>query len=89
MNSTDALAIEFSLDLTAQELETLPAAAPAEVEIEDIGELEPLVRPQTPAANAERAGIEDTGGTVEIELTAEQVLALLTGEQRPVTRRDE
>ncbi|NLG75817.1 MAG: hypothetical protein GX535_06240 [Xanthomonadaceae bacterium] len=77
MRSTDNFAFEFSLDLTTQELLTMPPAATT-IEIEDIGDVEPLYRGAAPAANAERARIEDSAGAVEIELTAEQVLALLT-----------
>ena len=77
MRSTDNFAFEFSLDLTTQELLTVPAAA-ATVEIEDIGDVEPLYRGAASAANAERARIEDSAVAVEIELTAEQVLALLS-----------
>jgi hypothetical protein len=78
MRSTDNAAIEFSLDLSTQEL-LGDTAVPAAVEIEDIGEVEPLYRGAAPAANAERARIEDSADAVEIELTAEQVLALLAG----------
>ncbi len=76
MRSTDNAAIEFSLDFTTQEL-LGDATASTAVEIEDIGDVEPLYRGAAGAANAERARIEDSGSTVEIELTAEQVLALL------------
>ncbi len=76
MRSTDNAAFEFSLDLTTQELLS-NAPATAAVEIEDIRDVEPLYRGAAGAANAERARIEDSAGAVEIELTAEQVLALL------------
>lgn len=76
MRSTDPFAFEFSLDLSTQELLSVPAATAA-VEIDDIREVEPLFRGATTAANAERARIEDSRGAVEIELTAEEVLALL------------
>lgn len=82
MRSTDNAAIEFSLDLTTQEL-LGDAAASVAVEIEDIGDVEPLYRGAASAANAERARIEDSAGTVEIELTAEQVLALLAAPLGP------
>lgn len=82
MRSTDNVAFEFSLDLSTQELSTVPAATAA-VEIEDIRDVEPLYRGAASAANAERARIEDSAGAVEIELTAAQVLALLSGEGAP------
>jgi hypothetical protein len=80
MHSTDAFAFEFSLDLTTQELLTVPAPTTA-VEIDDIRDIEPAFNGRAPAANAESARIEDSARTVEIELTAEQVLALLNGDR--------
>ncbi len=82
MRSTDIAAFEFSLDLSAQELSSAPPTAAA-IEIEDIRDVEPLYRGAASAANAERARIEDSAGAVEIELTAAQVLALLSGDSAP------
>jgi hypothetical protein len=79
MPSNDAFAFEFSLDLTAQELLDLPAMT-APVEIEDIREVDPRLRSGSSAANGEWTRIEDSATAVEIELSAEQVLALLGGD---------
>jgi hypothetical protein len=74
--STDASAYEHSLELTAQELQSSPAYA-GMVEIEDICDVDPLLRTGTFAANADWARIDETAGSVEIELSAEQVVGLL------------
>ncbi len=63
---------EISIDLTAQDLLSLPAPT-AIVEVDDICAFDPL--PQTPAANVPHAAEDDT---VEIELTADQIDALLS-----------
>jgi hypothetical protein len=73
--STDASAYEHSLELTAQELLGSPAHA-GMVEIDDICDVDPLLRTGTFAANADWARIDETAGSVEIELSAEQVLSL-------------
>lgn len=76
---------EISIDLTAQELmDPEPAVAP--IEVDDICEFEPLIDP-TKVANTETASpavsepydpFKDDD-TVEIELSAEQVDAVLSG----------
>ena len=66
---------EFSIDLTAQELLSLPEAT-AMVEVDDICAVDPLSHSN--AANAQRAPApQDT--VVEIELTAAQMDELLAG----------
>lgn len=87
--------VEISIDLTAQEL-TDPASvgplAPTEIEVDDICEFDPLLQPQ-PAANNDGAvfspadpmpdpALDDDTIEVEIELNAEQMDALLSGELR-------
>jgi hypothetical protein len=65
---------EFSIDLTAQELLSPPAST-AMVELDDICSVDPL--PRATAANIpHQPALDDT---VEIELTAEQMDALLSG----------
>ena len=71
-SSTDPLAYELSLDLTAQELLGLPSPTRL-VEIDDIRDVDPLLHGSRSAANME--GTLD--GSVEIELSAEDVMALL------------
>jgi hypothetical protein len=72
--------IEISIDLTAQEL-TAPYSPPSMVEVEDICDVDPLLRTGAFAANSElgASGAADTDDSVEIELTAEQMDALLSG----------
>jgi hypothetical protein len=68
---------EISIDLTARELPGPPAAAGDEslVEVNDICEVDPLLRTGSFAAHASAA---DSGSdSVEIELTAEQMEAML------------
>ena len=82
---------EISIDLTAQEL-TDPASvgplAPNEIEVDDICEFDPLLKP-LPAANNDGAvlspadpipdlALDDDTIEVEIELSAEQMDALLS-----------
>lgn len=67
---------EISIDLTAQELSDLPTVTP--IEVDDIGEFDPLPNPSM-AANADAApepAADDE--TIEIELTAEQMDAMLS-----------
>lgn len=64
---------EVSIDLTAQELLSLPEPT-AMVEVDDIGAVQPL--PQASAANAPDTPADD--GIVEIELTAAQMDGLLS-----------
>lgn len=64
---------EFSIDLTAQELLSPPAPT-AMVEVDDICSVDPL--PHAAANIPHEPAREDT---VEIELTAEQMDALLSG----------
>lgn len=71
--SIDSPAYELSLDLTAQELLGLPQSTHL-VEIDDIRDVDPLLHDTSAAANMEMTGSDDS---VEIELTGEQVLALL------------
>ena len=75
---------EISIDLTAQELTDPPTVAP--IEVDDILEFDPLLNPRTAANDdgaddARELGAEDE--TIEIELTAEQMDAMLCG--RPLT----
>ncbi len=73
---------EISIDLTAHELTDPPTVAP--IEVDDILEFDPLLEPRT-AANTDDAcepGAQDD--TVEIELTAEQMDAMLC--VRPFSR---
>jgi hypothetical protein len=70
--------IEVSIDLTAQELLSPPAAS-AMVEVDDIGALDPLPLPQTPAANSTDPAPAAADDVVEIELTAAQIDAMLGG----------
>jgi hypothetical protein len=69
--------IEISIDLTAQEL-MAPYTPPAMVEVEDICDVDPMLRTGAFAANTEVAE-SDADDSVEIELTAEQIDALLSG----------
>jgi hypothetical protein len=76
---------EISIDLTAQEL-TDPETPVAPIEVDDICEFEPLIDPRK-VANAETPPVEVTepydpfkdDDTIEIELSAEQVDAVLNG----------
>ncbi|MGH6611784.1 MAG: hypothetical protein ACRECQ_16185 [Burkholderiaceae bacterium] len=72
--------LENSIELCAQEL-LAPAAPAGMVEVDDIGEVDPLLRTGSAVANAESAGTApvQTEDSVEIELTAEQMDALLEG----------
>jgi hypothetical protein len=71
---------EVSIDLTAQELLSLPEPT-AMVEVDDICAVDPL--PQAGAANAARAPADDS--IVELELTAEQMDEMLTCSACPDT----
>jgi hypothetical protein len=86
MNSS----VEISIDLTAQELTDPSTVAP--IEVDDICEFDPLLKPQ-PAANdgptlAPAAApmpdpaLDPDTIEVEIELNMEQIDALLNGELR-------
>jgi hypothetical protein len=76
---------EISIDLTAQELmDPEPAVAP--IEVDDICEFEPLIDPHkvanteiAPPAVSEPYDPFKDDDTVEIELSAEQVDAVLSG----------
>jgi hypothetical protein len=72
--------IEISIDLTAQEL-MAPYSPPAMVEVDDICDVDPLLRTGAFAANSELApqAAATTDDSVEIELTAEQIDALFRG----------
>jgi hypothetical protein len=72
-SSTDPLAYELSLDLTAQELLGV-ASTTRLVEIDDIRDVDPLLHGTRSAANTE---VADREGSVEIELSAQDVMALL------------
>ena len=81
---------EISIDLTAQELtdpSSIGPLAPNEIEVDDICEFDPLLKP-APAANNDGAvlspgevdpTLDDDTIEVEIELSAEQMDAMLTG----------
>lgn len=79
---------EISIDLTAQEL-TDPELPVVPIEVDDICEFEPLIDPHKvahtnpaeaapPAANEPYDPFKDDD-TIEIELSAEQVDAVLSG----------
>jgi hypothetical protein len=70
---------EISIDLTAQELADPPTVAP--IEVDDICEFDPLLTPGK-AANTELAttGPAADDDTIEIELTAEQMDAMLSAQ---------
>ena len=76
---------EISIDLTAQELMD-PETSVAPIEVDDICEFEPLIDPHK-VANTEVRPPEKTepydpfkdDDTVEIELSADMVDAMLTG----------
>jgi hypothetical protein len=73
--------VEISIDLTAQEL-LAPPALDAMVEVEDICDVDPLLRTGAFVANSDQATANDDASaddSVEIELTAEQMDAMLDG----------
>jgi hypothetical protein len=84
--------VEISIDLTAQELTDPASIAPlahSEIEVDDICEFDPLLKPQ-PAANNDGAVLSpsdprpdpalDTDTIeIEIELSAEQMDQMLSG----------
>ena len=77
---------EISIDLTAQEL-TDPETPVAPIEVDDICEFEPLIDPrrvantdQPPPVTAEPYDPFKDDDTVEIELSAELVDAVLSGQ---------
>jgi len=80
---------EISIDLTAQELTDPATLVPNEIEVDDICEFDPLLKP-LPAANNDGAvlapadpmpdpALDDDTIEVEIELNAEQMDAMLSG----------
>ena len=82
---------EICIDLTAQELTDPSSIAPFpnEIEVDDICEFDPLLKP-APAANNDGAvlspgdplpdpALDDDTIEVEIELSAEQMDAMLAG----------
>lgn len=83
---------EISIDLTAQELtdpSSIGPLAPNEIEVDDICEFDPLLKP-LPAANNDGAvlspadpipdlALDDETIEVEIELSVEQMDAMLSG----------
>ena len=80
--------VEICIDLTAQELTDPSTMAPTEIEVDDICEFDPLLKP-LPAANNDGAVLSpgdpapdpalDTDTIeIEIELTAEQMDAMLS-----------
>lgn len=82
--------VEISIDLTAQELTDPSTVAPSEIEVDDICEFDPLLQPQ-PAANNDGAvlspgeadlTLDDDTIEIEIELSAEQMDAMLSGQTR-------
>jgi hypothetical protein len=86
---------EISIDLTAQELSDPSSIAPlahSEIEVDDICEFDPLLKP-LPAANNDGAvlspadpmpdpALDDDTIEIEIELSAEQMDAMLSGHIR-------
>ena len=69
---------EISIDLTAQELTDPPKVAPIEIDVDDILEFDPLLSPQTAANNDALPEPPTDDDTIEIELTAEQMDAMLS-----------
>ena len=67
--------LEISIDLTAQELLT-PPALDSMVEVEDVCDVDPLLRTGAFAANAD-AQPKASNDSIEIELSAEEIDALL------------
>jgi hypothetical protein len=67
---------EISIDLTAQELSDPPTVTP--IEVDDIGEFDPLPKPSTAANTGAASAQAAVDATVEIELTAEQMDAMLS-----------
>ncbi|WP_129776537.1 hypothetical protein [Peristeroidobacter soli] len=87
---------EISIDLTAQELTDPSSVAPlspsTEIEVDDICEFDPLLKP-LPAANNDGAvlspadpmpdpALDDDTIEIEIELSAEQMDSMLSGHIR-------
>jgi hypothetical protein len=69
---------EISIDLTAQDLLSLPAPT-AMVEVDDIGAFDPLATsPAASVSSRSTALAMALDDTVEIELTAEQMDAMLS-----------
>ena len=70
--------LEISIDLTTQELLS-PPPLDAMVEVEDICDVDPLLRTGSFVANADKASENEptADDSVEIELTAEQMDAML------------
>jgi hypothetical protein len=70
---------EVEIDLTTQELLDPPPLT-SQIEVDDIGDIDPLLRTGSFVANAAAAPAADplaADGSVEIELTADQMDALL------------
>jgi len=70
--------LEISIDLTAQEL-LAPPAFDAMVEVEDVCDVDPLLRTGAFAANVDQQPAA-TDESIEIELSADDIDALLEGE---------
>ena len=78
---------EIEIDLTAQEL-TDPGTPVAPIEVDDICEFDPLIDPAYKVANVEIPPAAPTepydpfrdDDTIEIELSAEQIDAVLSGD---------
>jgi hypothetical protein len=86
---------EISIDLTAQELIDPSSVAPlahSEIEVDDICEFDPLLKPLPPANNDGAVlsptdprpdpALDDDTIEIEIELSAEQMDKMLSGEIR-------
>jgi hypothetical protein len=69
--------LEISIDLTAQEL-LAPPALDAMVEVEDVCDVDPLLRTGAFAANGDQQPAAPDG-SIEIELSAAEINALLEG----------
>jgi hypothetical protein len=69
--------LEISIDLTAQEL-LAPPALDAMVEVEDVCDVDPLLRTGAFVANGDHQP-PATDESIEIELSAEEIDALLDG----------
>jgi len=68
---------EISIDLTAQEM-TDPPMTPSEIDVDDICEFDPLLTPQKAANTDALPEPVPDDDTIEIELTAEQMDAMLS-----------
>jgi len=69
---------EISIDLTAQDLIDPPAIVPSEIDVDDILEFDPLLSPRKAANTDALPELAADDETIEIELTADQMDAMLS-----------